>query len=115
MAENKRPLFAVDEPPRHIDLATINKRRSNSKPTASNNPTAMDLDRLSVMVDTTRMQLISPPPEEMLRVIVFIHSVLPRSDHVCAANFRSEEEKDSAYSYLFFHALVFKGCELDRL
>ena len=64
------PSFAVDIPPRRINLATIN-----------------------------RMQLIDHQPEEMLRVYTF-YSVLPRSDHVCAANYCSEEEKN-AYNYLF--------------
>lgn len=68
MAENKKPLVAIDNPPRHINLATINKQRINGKSIASNKTSAMDVDRLSVLVDTTRMQLISPPPEEMLRV-----------------------------------------------
>jgi hypothetical protein len=75
MAENKRPLITVDSPPRHINLATIKKQRI-SKPMASNNtPGGVEsaAERLSVFVDTTRMQLISPPPEEMLRVyILFI-------------------------------------------
>ena len=45
------------------------------------NNRGMDADRLSVLVDTTRMQLISPPPEEMLRVYTFC-SVLRCSDHI---------------------------------
>ena len=73
MAENKRPLIKVDNPPKYINLATIEKQRSNRKPMASNN-TSEGVDavaRLSVLVDTARMQLISPPPEEMLRVYTF--------------------------------------------
>ena len=68
MAENKRP------------LTTIEKPRINRKQMTSNNTSGgMDADRLSVLVDTTRMQLISPPPEEMLRVYT-VYSVLLRSD-----------------------------------
>jgi hypothetical protein len=76
MAENKRPLITVDtNPPRHINFATIEKKRIKRKPMASNNTSGMDEDRLSVFVDTARMQLISPPPEEMLRVYTFFFCV----------------------------------------
>jgi hypothetical protein len=64
MAENKRPLITVDNPPQHINLATIKKKRMQSNNTSGG-------DRLTVLVDTARMQLISPPPEEMLRVYTF--------------------------------------------
>lgn len=87
MAENKRPLITVDSPPRHINLATIKKKRVNDKPMSSSNTSDAGADRLSVLVDTARMQLISPPPEEMLRVYTF-YSVLRRSDRFpfcCAA------------------------------
>lgn len=75
MAENER---LVDSPPRHIDFSIIKKRtitKNNNNMLKS--PMAGDRnynaggvatgDRLSVLVDTARMQLISPPPEEMLR------------------------------------------------
>lgn len=77
MAENKQPLITVDTPPRHINFATLKKQGTISK---NNNkmlqsPMVGDRiynagggeDRLLVVVDTARMQLISPPPEEMLR------------------------------------------------
>ena len=77
MAENKQPLITVDTTPRHINFATLDKQRTISK---NNNkmlqsPMVGDRiynagggeDRLLVVVDTARMQLISPPPEEMLR------------------------------------------------
>lgn len=84
MAENKRPSIMVDSPPRHINFATIKKQRTISKnhnkvlqsPMAGDrnyNAGGVDPgnDRLSVVVDTARMQLISPPPEEMLRKNVY--------------------------------------------
>lgn len=81
MAENKRPLsITIDSPTKHINFATIKKQRTISKnnnllqsPMVSNRnynaSGGVDTgpDRLSVLVDTARMQLISPPPEEMLR------------------------------------------------
>ena len=86
MAENKRPLITVDNPPMHINLATIKKKRNDGKSMACNKTSGgidAGTDRLSVLVDTTRMQLISPPPEEMLRVYSFFPgSVLRLSDHV---------------------------------
>ena len=74
MAENKRPLIAIDSPPKYIDFATIKKNKKNGNK-VSQSPMAGDKnynaggvdDRLSVLVDTARMQLISPPPEEVLR------------------------------------------------
>ena len=76
MAENKRPLIAVDNPS-HINFATIKdrtvSRNNNKSPMASdrhyNAGGRIDAgaDHLSVLVDTARMQLISPPPEEILR------------------------------------------------
>ena len=88
MAENKRPLITVENPLKHINLATIKKKRVDGKPMSSDNTSGgVGADRLSVLVDTARMQLISPPPEEMLRVYTFF-SVLRRSDLVpscCAA------------------------------
>jgi len=41
-------------------------------------------DRLSISVDTARMQLISPPPEEMLRKLVYTSPLfwVRGTDHV---------------------------------
>jgi len=80
MAENERPLNVVDSPPKHIHYSTIKNQRTTVK---NNNKmykspmvgdrnynaggVATGDDRLPRLVDTTRMQLISPPPEEMLR------------------------------------------------
>ena len=78
MAENKRPIIAPDRP-KHINFATIKKHGPISKNNSRmQSPMASDRnynasegietgDRLPVLVDTARMQLISPPPEEMLR------------------------------------------------
>ncbi|KAF8156696.1 hypothetical protein B0H34DRAFT_710207 [Crassisporium funariophilum] len=81
MAENKRPFASVDNPEttKHVNLAALHKHKED-RHRRKGTPVAMATDRnynahgedqyrdrLGVMVDTARMQLISPPPEEMLR------------------------------------------------
>ncbi|KAF8817055.1 hypothetical protein BYT27DRAFT_6941902 [Phlegmacium glaucopus] len=80
MAENKRPLNVVDSPPKYINFSTTKKQRIIAKNNNKILQSPMVGDRnynaggvatkddcLSVLVDPARMQLISPPPEEMLR------------------------------------------------